>query len=258
MGEIEEFLKMQKILYFDDCRDSHLLVERTLSSSYEVICVNHLESPLESVLKHLPDLILMDIGFPSGSGLEACALLTADPRTADIPLLFLSARDSKSDVAIGLKLGADDYISKPFDTSELLARIESKLRRISRVKHKAQTLRKGDVTVDLAAQRVYVHKDGSREAVRLTPHEFKILVYLWENEGQVLSREQILQYVWADSSLQIMDRSVDTHISALRKKLPQTQEWIEAIYGAGYRFDSSGSSRLDAGKITSRDHLKKN
>lgn len=209
------------------------LGDRLRSEGYRVETAEDGETGLAAALEGQFDLILLDINLPRKNGLDVCRDLRQ--QGLDVPVLMLTARGQVVDKVVGLKLGADDYLTKPFDTMELLARIESLLRR-ARTPIGAATgsFSFGDVSVDF--RRLEVRRDG--EPVELSSLEWKLLVHLIEHRGTVLSRDTLLDEVWGyDATPQT--RTVDVHIASLRQKLeptPSKPEFIRTVHGRGYRF----------------------
>jgi DNA-binding response OmpR family regulator len=179
-----------------------------------------------------PDLVLLDLNLPGLSGLEVCRLLRAKPATKHVTIIMLTARTSESDRVVGLDLGADDYITKPFSTRELAARVRAALRRRRRDETEAPLVYRGKhLTADFDAVDIAV--DGA--SIRLTRREFELLRYLIENRNRVLSRDRLLERVWGYDRI-IETRSVDVHVGRLRSKLGAAGKQIETVVGLGYRF----------------------
>jgi two-component system response regulator MtrA len=178
-----------------------------------------------------PDLILLDIMLPILSGYDACSLLKKDEKTRRIPIIFLSAKNSIPDITQGLTTGADDYIPKPFDYKELLARIKTRLRKTE--ESAAEILQVGDLRIDPGTREVAF----AGKVAQLTLTEFDILRCLAAKAGSVVTREDILREVWKDESAKTNDRTIDVHIRALRRKIPPLTKHIISIYGVGYRYE---------------------
>jgi len=200
---------------------------------YDVVVSYDGEDALEKVRKENPDLIILDIMLPKLSGLEVCRIIR---RTSNVPIIMLTARGEDMDRVVGLELGADDYVSKPFSMRELVARIKAVLRRAKMsVSTEAKTKEKlefGDVVIDVKGR--IVLKRGI--PVDLSPKEFDLLVTLAENEGRVMSREYLLNHIWGDDFYGD-DRTVDVHIRWLREKLeddPSNPDHIQTVRGIGY------------------------
>ena len=179
-----------------------------------------------------PDLVVLDLMLPGLDGLEVCRRIQHD---RPLPVLMLTARDSETDMVVGLAVGADDYLTKPFSARELVARVHALLRRVERASAAAQaggTLRVGTVELDVATRRV---RSGD-ETVHLTPTEFELLAHLANHAGQVFTREQLLVQVWGyhDGS---GARTVDSHVRALRRKLGA--DVIRTVHGVGYAADDA-------------------
>lgn len=179
-----------------------------------------------------PQLVILDLMLPGMDGLSVCQQLKADPLTKDIPIIIVSAKEEESDVVIGLGLGADDYVAKPFSPRELLARVKAVLRR-SPVREASQDERItiGEITIDLSRHEVMV----AGAAVKLTATEFKLLHQLASQPGRAFSREQLLNRVVGEGVV-VVDRNIDVHIRSVRKKLGAGQNVIQTIRGIGYRF----------------------
>ncbi len=188
-----------------------------------------------------PDLVVLDLMLPGLDGLEVCRRIQHD---RPLPVLMLTARDSENDMVVGLAVGADDYLTKPFSARELVARVHALLRRVERASAAAKaggTIRIGDVELDLATRRV--RRAG--EEVHLTPTEFELLAHLAGRTGQVLTREQLLGQVWGyhDGS---GARTVDSHVRAVRRKLGP--DVIRTVHGVGYAADDAELTASPAGR----------
>jgi DNA-binding response OmpR family regulator len=182
----------------------------------------------------VPDLIVLDLMLPEMTGLEVCRRLRADPATAAVPIFMLTAKTDEVDRVVGLEMGADEYVDKPFSPKELVARVRAVLRRAHPVEA-ARPLAGGTVRLDTARHVVTV---GGRP-VELTPKEFDLLHALLDAAGRVLSREYLLNRVWGYARAdEIESRTVDVHIRRLRAKLGPEERRISTIKGVGYRFES--------------------
>jgi phosphate regulon transcriptional regulator PhoB len=189
---------------------------------------------LHRVRTAAPDLIVLDLMLPEMNGLEVCRRLRGDPATASIPIIMLTAKADEVDRIVGLEMGADDYVSKPFSPKELVARVRAVLRR-ARPAEATRSLTVGGVSLDTARHVVAV--DG--RPVELTPKEFDLLHALLEAAGRVLSREHLLNRVWGYARAdEIESRTVDVHIRRLRAKLGAEERRIATIKGVGYRFET--------------------
>ncbi|MDA0748245.1 MAG: response regulator transcription factor [bacterium] len=227
-----------KILLVEDEPDILEIIRYNLDQAgFSVVCTEDGEAGLEAVQKELPDLIVLDLMLPGIDGLEVCKVLKQHVETREVPILMLTARVEEVDRIVGLELGADDYMAKPFSARELVLRIRAILRRSKAPEPEASDrLRIGGVTIDLAAHRVYING----EALDLTTTEFNLLVTLVERRGRVQSRENLLHSVWG-YEYGGYGRTVDTHIRRLREKLGEESRMVETVRGVGYRFRSEVS-----------------
>ncbi len=191
------------------------------------------DAALAAIQRHPPDLILLDLMLPGLDGLELCRLLKRTPATAQIPVIMLTARREETDRIVGLELGADDYISKPFNPREVALRVRAVLRRRESAAEPSPVLQAGRLRLVVDAFRLEV---AGRETP-LTATEFKLLRRLMEQAERVQTRETLLTEVWGYSS-GVDSRTVDTHVRRLRNKLGPEAERIETIVGVGYRFRS--------------------
>ncbi|MEK7279687.1 MAG: response regulator transcription factor [Nitrospirota bacterium] len=187
-------------------------------------------SGLTLVQEEIPDLLILDLMLPSLDGFEICREIRMDPRTAQIPVIILTCKSEELDKVLGLELGADDFITKPFSPRELLARVKAVLRRTGQNKEIHVRLFYKNLIIDTSA---YTVKDGERD-VELTPKEFGLLAHLVRNKGRVLTRHAILGSVWGLPG-DITTRTVDTHIRGLRKKMPVLAESILTVKQFGYK-----------------------
>jgi two-component system phosphate regulon response regulator PhoB len=181
-----------------------------------------------------PDLVILDVMLPDLDGLEVCRRLRGDPATAGVPIIMLTAKGEEVDRVVGLELGADDYVTKPFSPKELVARVRAVLRR-TRPAAPAERLSAGGITVDLGRHRV--EADG--RPIGLAPREFALLQTLVESPGRVLSRDQLLTRAWGYARAdEIESRTVDVHIRRLRAKLGSAGDRIVTVKGVGYQLDT--------------------
>jgi two-component system phosphate regulon response regulator PhoB len=190
-------------------------------------------SGLSSVRSSPPALLILDLMLPGVDGIEICRQLKGDAGTKQIPVLIVSAKGEESDIVLGLGVGADDYISKPFSSRELIARVKAVLRRGPLVDSAAaeQRVMLGDVVVDASRHEVTV--DGER--VPFTATEFRLLHYMASHPGRVFTRDHLLSAVIGDDAI-VIDRNIDVHVRSVRKKLGGHRDLIETIRGVGYRF----------------------
>ena len=220
------------ILVIDDEKDFIELVKYNLEKEgFLVRGVLDGESGLSAAARDLPDLAIVDLMLPGMDGLEVCRRLRADPRTAAIPIIMLTAKSAESDRVVGLELGADDYVTKPFSPRELAARVKAVLRRSSPKAPAAAVIRRGKLTID--SNRREVSCEG--KSISLTASEFRLLHFLADHPGQVFSRSELIDGAMG-REITVVDRTVDVHITGLRKKLGNCGDWIETVRGFGYRF----------------------
>ena len=219
-----------RLLVVEDDHDiAHLLSHSLSRAGFAVDLLHSGAEVLPAVRRSLPDLVLLDLMLPGLDGLEVCRTLRGDPRTAAVPIIILTARAEESDRIVGLELGADDYITKPFSPNEVVARVRALLRRAHRTSPQG-LLRHGPLTVDVERHTVSVN--GSE--VRLTAKEFLLLQYLLEHQGRVLSRDLLLSDVWGYAYTG-GTRTVDVHVRRLREKLPLMAEAITTVKQFGYK-----------------------
>lgn len=225
----------RKILVVEDENAIRFLLRENLEyEGYEVLEAENGLIALEIVEKSSPDLILLDLMLPQMSGMEVCKRLRSTGNV--VPVIMLTSRGQQMDKVIGLKAGADDYITKPFDILELCARIEALLRRSGKPSESTKLFHIGKVEIDFQAQ--VVRRNG--EETELTRMESELLRYLILNEGKILTREQILADVWGHDYLLSM-RTIDTHVTHLRKKIeenPAEPTHILTVHRVGYRFQA--------------------
>ena len=218
------------ILVVDDEPNIAELIELYLSrEGYHVVKAAAGEAAVRAVAEHRPRLVVLDIGLPDIDGLEVCRRLR---QTSTIPVIFLTARDSEVDRVVGLELGADDYVTKPFSPPELVARVKAVLRRADPAAT-TQIIQVADATIDLGRREVRVRGD----VIAFTTREFELLQYLAEHPGLALSRQQILDGVWGYDWFGD-ERTVDVHLAQIRKKLDGAVR-IDTVRGIGYRLEPS-------------------
>ncbi len=228
----------QSILVVEDDKDLCTLLDYNLArAGYNVTVVGRVDLAAASVAAACPDLIILDVMLPDGDGFDFCRQLRANPRTEGVPVMFLTARTLEVDRVLGLEIGGDDYMTKPFSPRELLARVKARLRRKSAPPAQSeQAVESGPLLIDLGAKKVLLN--GS--PVSLTATEFKLLEFFVANPGRVYSREQLLDSIWGDST-HVTPRNVDVHIRRLRERIedkPEAPRLIQTVRGFGYRFEA--------------------
>ncbi|MBI4226862.1 MAG: response regulator transcription factor [Candidatus Omnitrophica bacterium] len=222
-----------KILVVEDEKNIARVVTYTLEKEgYQVSVAKDGQEALDTARRESPDLLVLDLMLPGVDGLDVCRQLRADPRTAALSIIMLTAKTQEADRVVGLELGADDYLPKPFSPRELAARVKAVLRRAARPELPA-TWRCGGLEADWERRLIKV----KQKSATLTPKEFELLRVLVEARGRVLSRAQLLERVWGyEQAVEIQSRTVDLHISQLRQKLGPEGKRILTVTGAGYRF----------------------
>ncbi len=223
----------EKILVVEDEKDIQELVRYNLKKeTYDVTCADTGEDGLKQAKALLPDLMVLDLMLPGVDGLEVCRRLKRESATAQIPIIMLTAKGEESDIVTGLELGADDYVTKPFNVKVFVTRVRAVLRRNKKEPTEVQgVLRFPELEIHSGRHEVLV----AGKPVSLTYTEFNILKFLAARPGWVFTRYQIVEAVRGDDYA-VTDRSVDFQIVGLRKKLGQAAERIETVRGVGYRF----------------------
>ncbi|GDY19106.1 DNA-binding response regulator [Verrucomicrobiota bacterium] len=222
----------QKILIVDDEPDVVELVAFNLKAAgFVVISAEDGRAALQRAKDSRPDLIVLDVMLPELDGLEVCKLLRRDSATAAVPIIMLTAKAEEVDRVLGLELGADDYLTKPFSPRELVLRVKGLLRRGAATEPRLDSIHIGELHIDQPKHQVTI----SGKPVELTATEFKLLTTLAERRGRVQSRETLLRDVWGYESL-IDTRTVDTHMRRLRDKIGKAARFLDTVRGVGYRF----------------------
>lgn len=225
-------MSKEKILVVDDEQDLVKLVRFNLEKDgYKVISAFNGEDALFLARKERPALIILDLMLPGIDGLEVCKKLKADQELTNIAIIMLTAKGEESDITVGLKLGADDYVTKPFSPKELLARIQAVLRRTKISSSTKDYIEIDDLIINMHKHEVTI----KNEIIPLTLTEFKILHQLASKPGRVFTRDQLLDAI-SGSETFVVDRTIDVHIASLRKKLSAFANRIITIRGIGYKF----------------------
>jgi len=225
----------EKILIIEDEKDIVKMLDYNLKKEgFRTLSIHDGEAAIDSAHREHPDLILLDLMLPGMDGLEVCKAIKADTKTASIPIIMLTAKAQESDKVVGLELGADDYVTKPFSPRELIARIKAVLRRMKEKDKLPEVLKIGDLTVDFSKIVVTV----KNKPAELTAKEFELLKTLIKAKGRVLSRDFLLDNIWGfDHAIEIQTRTVDVHIRTLRKKIKTEAKRITTVKNYGYRFE---------------------
>ena len=222
----------ESILIVDDEPDViDLLVYNLQKAGYKTITARDGAVALQKARDEVPSLIVLDLMLPQMDGTEVCRHLKAEPKTAHIPIIMLTAKAEEVDRVVGLELGADDYVTKPFSPREMALRVKGVLRRANGKAAPAEILKFADITVDIAKHEVTL----KGKVVDLTATEFKLLTTLLERRGRVQSRDRLLTDVWGYEG-DVDTRTVDTHVRRLREKLGKAADYVETVRGVGYRF----------------------
>ncbi|MEI6168857.1 MAG: response regulator [bacterium] len=223
----------EHIFVVEDERDIlELLTYNLTRDGYEVTGLANGELVLGAISRNKPNLVLLDLMLPGVGGLEICRLLKAKPETAGIPIIMVTAKGEESDVVVGLEMGADDYVAKPFNMKVLLARIHAVLRRREKGPAKAgEQLAIHDIVINPGRHEVMCGKT----ALDLTASEFRLLHFLAQRPGWVFTREQIVDGVKGEDYA-VTDRAVDVQMVSLRRKLGRRADYLETVRGVGYRF----------------------
>ncbi|WP_427338512.1 response regulator [Caloranaerobacter sp. DY30410] len=226
---------LKKILIVDDEEHIIELIRFNLETNgYHVITANDGNEALKKIKEERPNLVILDLMLPSIDGIEICKILRKDKETEKLPIIMLTAKSEEIDMILGLEIGADDYITKPFSVRELLARIKAVLRRTQEIQEKRENILKiGDITIDI--EKHEVTKKGKK--IDLTLKEFELLRILSEKRGNVLTRNYLLDEIWGYDYFGDT-RTVDVHIRHLRRKIEdddKNPQYIQTIRGIGYK-----------------------
>jgi phosphate regulon transcriptional regulator PhoB len=228
----------QKILAVDDEQDIIELLSYNLSrEGYEVTTAMDGEEALKKIRSKSFDLVILDLMMPGIQGMELCRILRNDPRTKYLPIIMLTAKTEEVDRILGLEMGADDYITKPFSPRELIARIKAVLRRSKRALPEGRYITAGGLTINTETYSVA----KNNVPLNLSPTEFRLLLYLVERRGRIFNREHLLNAVWKDEGY-VEPRTVDVHISRIRTQIeedPANPVYLKTRRGHGYYFEDT-------------------
>jgi phosphate regulon transcriptional regulator PhoB len=226
---------LKKILIVEDEHDLIKLLKYNLEK--EGFKVGHTTDgslALAEIRREMPDLVILDLMLPGMDGLEVCRQLRRNDRFASIPVLMLTARSEEADRVVGLEIGADDYVTKPFSMRELIARVRALLRRHDAPDTNRNSIQRGDLRIDPSAHSVSI----MGKEIELSALEFRLLHHLASHPGMVFSRDQLLDRVWGNDR-SVTQRSVDVYIRRVREKIelkPQDPIYLQTVHGVGYRF----------------------
>jgi len=227
----------KRVLVVDDEKDLVDLISYNLTrNGYDVLVAQDGSTALDVVERETPDLVILDLMLPGVDGTEVARRLKRDARTAAIPVIMLTAKSEETDVIVGLTIGADDYITKPFSMKILLARVNTVLRRSEppAAEPAVGLLRAGPLAIDGSKHEVSVNS----EALKLTLTEFRLLTALVSARGRVLTRDQLMDKAMG-SDVFVTDRAIDVHVTAIRKKLGEASWLVHTVRGVGYRLQES-------------------
>jgi DNA-binding response OmpR family regulator len=233
-------VKREKILVVEDEADLREVLQYNLTrEGYRVVTAENGAEGLRRARKEAPDLLLLDLMLPDLDGIEICRRLKKDPLTSSLPVIIVTAKGEEPDVVLGLGVGADDYVTKPFSPRTLLARVKAVLRRGPQREEAGATRRvvRGPLSID--SDRHEARLDG--ELVRFTATEFRLVHFLAVHAGRVFTRDQLMRRVMGEDVI-LVDRNVDVHVRAVRAKLGSHRELIETVRGVGYRFRDAGAT----------------
>ena len=228
----------QKILVVEDEPDISKLVSYNLAQErFKVLTAEDGEQALKVIQREKPSLVVLDLMLPGLSGMEVCKILRDRPETAKLPILMLTAKAGEADRIVGLEMGADDYLAKPFSPREMVARVRAILRRANNAAQAEAppAYDRGGLKIDFTTYEVFVRG----KSAKLTLKEFELLRFLVHNPNRVLSRDQLLDRVWGGETF-VTPRTVDVHIRRLRKAIEKDDskpQWILTLRGVGYKFD---------------------
>jgi two-component system phosphate regulon response regulator PhoB len=226
--------KRERILVIEDEADIQEVIEYNLArEGYRVACARDGDEGLAKAKKDAPDHIILDHKLPSVDGIEVCRRLKTDPLTRSTPIVIVTAKGEESDIVLGLGVGADDYIPKPFSPKELVARVKAVLRRgpLKEERGAGERLVRDEVVIDAGRHEVLVQG----RPVTFTATELRLLHFLASHPGRVFTRDHLLSRVIGEDAV-VIDRNIDVHVRAIRQKLGTYRDLIETIRGVGYRF----------------------
>src|SRR4051794_7160460 len=221
-----------RILIIEDERGlTEVLTYNLQREGYEVVVAHDGQEGLRKAQMQLPDLVLLDLMLPAMDGLEVCRSLRGGERTRNVPILMLTAKAEETDQVVGFSMGADDYVTKPFNVKVLLQRVKALLRRADTAGEPADVVEHLGVRIDRVRHRASVNG----QELDLTPTEFRLLECLLRQPGRAFTRPQLMDVAIGEGAI-VLERTIDVHVKTLRKKLGGEQEFIETVRGIGYRF----------------------
>ncbi len=223
-----------KVLVIEDSPQFQMVAETAIQPVAQVIKAHNLREAREALKEHNPQLILLDVSLPDGDGFTFCTEIKSLEQFANTPVFFMTGLQETMSKVMAFNMGADDYITKPFDPLELRARVEAKLKKVSSDKKNEVVM--GPLKISYSKQTVELKDSADQwQRVDLTHTEFKLLILFVEHPEVVYSRTQIIDHIWGQGVI-IIERNVDSHVSALRKKIPPVNDLIQSVRGLGYKF----------------------
>jgi DNA-binding response OmpR family regulator len=223
----------KSVLVIEDLPIYQKLIQNSIGSKYVTYFADSITVARNKIQNARFDLIILDVGLPDGSGFDFFREIQESAQNADVPIIFLTARDTVSDKILGFTLGAEDYVTKPFDPAELLARIDSKLAKYDKIKTHSSIFTKGPFRFDLNLQNVFLDVNEDEVKLCVTPTEYKLFLKLVQNAFHPVARRELKEIVWSGKN-DVDERNVDKHISSLRKKLGEYEKCISSSSGIGY------------------------
>lgn len=242
---------MARILVVEDLEENFFVLQKILEKTHKLLWADCVKKAM-SLYSPEVDLILLDIGLPDGDGFQFCDWVRTERKDQSTPMIFITARDSVESRILGYSVGGDDYIQRPFNSVELKARIDAKLRYSNHLG--GSQLEVGDIQIDFKTMEARVGRESESAVLDLTPIEFKILGLLASEANRVFSRDEMLSRIWGED-LYIYPRSVDTHVSKLRKKMGSYGEMIRSVHGVGYRLIPPADARAEEAPLSAADQL---
>lgn len=230
-------MKTGDVLLVEDTSETAEIVRRAIEPEFRMHWVSNSEEAFRWLRSRQVDLVLIDIMLGTGTGFDLAEKMRGHSRLRDIPFVFLTARHEGEAKKQGFELGAEDFVTKPFDPTDLSLRIRSRVERHRRHLESREVIERGPLRIDVPLQRVTIEEGGQTVDLDLTPKEFKLLYLLIRNEPHTVHRNELLHYVWGDD-VHVQARTIDTHIYTLRKRLRSMETCIISVAGIGYRFVS--------------------
>jgi two-component system phosphate regulon response regulator PhoB len=227
-------MKRERVVVIEDEPDILEVIHYNLSrEGFEVVGVRDGDEGIEAVRTTNPELVVLDLMLPGTDGLEICRKLKTDPVYRSVPIVMVTAKGEESDIVLGLGLGADDYVTKPFSPKELIARIKAVLRRgpLKEDAASGERVVRNGLVIDAARHEVLI----DAQAIELTATQFRLLHFLASHPGRVFARDQLVSRVIGENAV-VIDRNIDVHVRALRMKLGKYRHLLETVRGVGYRF----------------------